>query len=152
MLKSRAMTTADITAIADIEAEAMIFPWTKKLFEDSLRAGHHCQVYFTDSIPFIAYTIAQQIMDETHLLNICVAKRHQRQGHGKDALGSVINFANENESATILLEVRASNQQAQRLYQCLGFIEITVRENYYPAEQGREDAILMARVLFNDFQ
>ena len=41
------------------------------------------------------------------------------------------------------LEVRPSNHVARRLYDSLGFIQVGVRKNYYPAEQGREDAVLM---------
>ena len=41
------------------------------------------------------------------------------------------------------LEVRASNQAAIRLYEQQGFNEMGRRRNYYPAVNGREDAILM---------
>jgi ribosomal-protein-alanine N-acetyltransferase len=40
--------------------------------------------------------------------------------------------------------VRPSNQAALGLYQQCGFNEIGVRRNYYPAENGREDALLLA--------
>ena len=43
----------------------------------------------------------------------------------------------------IVLEVRRSNQRAQKLYLQAGFNEMSVRKNYYPGKQGREDAILM---------
>jgi len=46
-----------------------------------------------------------------------------------------------------LLEVRVSNVAAYRLYQKLGFDEIGLRKDYYPARVGREDAILLAREL-----
>ena len=45
---------------------------------------------------------------------------------------------------TLWLEVRASNVGARTLYESLGFNEATVRRNYYPAKEGREDAIVMA--------
>jgi len=41
-------------------------------------------------------------------------------------------------------EVRPSNKLAIKLYEKLGFNEIGVRRNYYPAHQGREDALLLA--------
>ena len=43
----------------------------------------------------------------------------------------------------MLLEVRPSNTAARALYQRAGFLELSVRRGYYPAEGGREDAILM---------
>jgi ribosomal-protein-alanine N-acetyltransferase len=45
---------------------------------------------------------------------------------------------------TLWLEVRASNTAAIALYESLGFNEATIRRNYYPAKEGREDAIIMA--------
>ena len=43
----------------------------------------------------------------------------------------------------MFLEVRPSNEGARKLYRNIGFNEIAVRKNYYPAAKGREDAILM---------
>lgn len=45
--------------------------------------------------------------------------------------------------ATLWLEVRASNAAAIALYESLGFNEATIRRNYYPTTDGREDAIIM---------
>ena len=45
---------------------------------------------------------------------------------------------------TLWLEVRASNVAAIALYESLGFNEATIRRNYYPTAEGREDAIIMA--------
>ena len=40
-----------------------------------------------------------------------------------------------------------SNTRAVKLYQDLGFNEIGNRKGYYPAKKGREDALVMARML-----
>ncbi|HBV40592.1 MAG TPA: ribosomal-protein-alanine N-acetyltransferase, partial [Erwinia sp.] len=45
---------------------------------------------------------------------------------------------------TLWLEVRASNHAAIALYQQLDFNEVSVRRNYYPTAEGKEDAIIMA--------
>ncbi|MDH3342249.1 MAG: ribosomal-protein-alanine N-acetyltransferase, partial [Gammaproteobacteria bacterium] len=47
----------------------------------------------------------------------------------------------------ILLEVRRSNQCAIDLYDSEGFHELGVRKDYYPADDGREDAIIYAKYL-----
>ena len=44
----------------------------------------------------------------------------------------------------VLEEVRASNVAAIALYESVGFNEATIRRNYYPTADGREDAIIMA--------
>ena len=48
---------------------------------------------------------------------------------------------------TLLLEVRPSNEKALALYRHFGFRQIGVRRGYYPAEGGREDALVMTHEL-----
>ena len=46
----------------------------------------------------------------------------------------------------IILEVRASNKIAQRLYQQWQFEQISLRKNYYRTQTSqREDALILAR-------
>jgi ribosomal-protein-alanine N-acetyltransferase len=50
--------------------------------------------------------------------------------------------------ASILLEVRPSNERALQVYRRYGYEEIGRRKGYYPAHEGRrEDAIVMRYVL-----
>jgi ribosomal protein S18 acetylase RimI-like enzyme len=49
--------------------------------------------------------------------------------------------------AQLLLEVRHSNQAAQRLYTRLGFAQVGLRRGYYPAGNKREDAVVMSLAL-----
>ena len=137
------MLQHDIAEVLAIEKSATAFPWTQKNFEDSLKSGHHAWVFFSDTSEIIAYTLVQQVVDETHLLNICVKPSAQGQGFGREVLKYVIDFANSVSSVLIVLEVRRSNQRAQKLYVQAGFNEMSLRKDYYPAEIGREDAILM---------
>ena len=46
------------------------------------------------------------------------------------------------------MEVRPSNLGAIALYDAEGFNEIGRRPRYYPARDGREDALVMALELF----
>jgi [ribosomal protein S18]-alanine N-acetyltransferase len=43
---------------------------------------------------------------------------------------------------SLFLEVRPSNAGAQSLYGRLGFTQVAVRRDYYPARGGREDALI----------
>ncbi len=47
----------------------------------------------------------------------------------------------------VFLEVRPSNPVAQKLYASIGFNDIGRRPRYYPARDGREDALVMELVL-----
>ena len=48
---------------------------------------------------------------------------------------------------SLFLEVRVSNERARALYAGAGFKEISIRKGYYPSRDGREDAIVMQKVL-----
>ena len=50
----------------------------------------------------------------------------------------------------MLLEVRVSNLKAITFYRHFGFAEIGRRRGYYPAQTGREDAIVMAKLLCHE--
>ncbi|MBI2351619.1 MAG: GNAT family N-acetyltransferase, partial [Deltaproteobacteria bacterium] len=56
-------------------------------------------------------------------------------------LQKVIGEAKRNGSSRVTLEVRRSNDAAQRLYDSLGFVERGVRKGYYSADG--EDALAM---------
>ena len=137
------MTHDDVFDVVNIEQQANQFPWSRKNFEDGLKANNQAWVFVNDSNEIIAYTIVQKVVDETHLLNICVKASAQGKGLGREVLNHVIDFAHSISSVLIVLEVRSSNQRAQQLYLQAGFNEMSVRKDYYPAKKGREDAILM---------
>lgn len=145
----REMLETDLKAVLAIEQEANPFPWSLKNFSDCLRAGYSAWVVCDDTA-IIGFTIVQKIVDELHLLNICIKSSWQGQGQGKKLLAHISDFAEDESCKSILLEVRASNQRAQKLYLQTGFNEMSLRRNYYPAEKGREDAVLMAKELSFD--
>ena len=47
-------------------------------------------------------------------------------------------------AVSVWLEVRESNVRARAIYERYGFSVLGRRPGYYPAPQGREDALLMS--------
>ena len=123
----------------------MLFRSTK-LFSDSLER-HLCWVAQKNQ-QVVGFFVVQFIVDEAHLLNIAVDPTQQKQGIGRVLLDNVQQQAIAKKANTIFLELRATNQRALALYQMAGFNEIGLRKNYYPAAQGKEDAVIMALMLF----
>lgn len=136
------MQQTDIDKVWQIEKQANRFPWTKGNFEDCLKSGYRTFLYSSGS-DLIGYSVVQSVLDEVHLLNICVKPEYQGKGFGKQILSHVIDISLEQAAVIVVLEVRASNFRAQQLYLSTGFNEMSVRRGYYPAEQGREDGVLM---------
>ncbi len=142
----RAMREADVPAILAIERLAYEFPWTEGVLRDCLKFGYLAQVYESHA-GIVGYGIISIAAGECHFLNICIAPEYQNRGHGAHLVARLLHLARQAGARSVLLEVRVSNRAAYRLYHKLGFNEIGTRKGYYPAHQGREDALVLAREL-----
>lgn len=140
------MRLEDLAAVMEVERAAYEFPWTRAIFRDCLRVGYYCFVY--EAVTGLAgHGIVSIAAEECHLLNICVHPDYQRRGLGRSLVNFLLMFARRKNAQVALLEVRVSNVGAYKLYTQLGFDEIGIRKDYYPARFGREDAIILARDL-----
>ncbi|MGZ8202192.1 MAG: ribosomal protein S18-alanine N-acetyltransferase [Burkholderiales bacterium] len=138
----RRMIEADLDRIMAIETEVHAHPWTQGNFDDSIEAGYHCWVAEHDS-QIVAYGVLSIAADEAHLLNLSVAAPWQRRGIGSDLTAFLVKLARDYGAERAFLEVRPSNTAARALYARSGFSEIGRRRDYYPAQEGREDAVVM---------
>ncbi len=148
LVEIRTMNYSDLNPVINVEKKAYPHPWTLGIFRDCLRVGHHAWVMLLDR-KIIGYAVVMLSPGEAHILNICIDPDYQAKGLGRHLLRYLIKSTNQTDIDMVLLEVRCSNSNAQRLYQSEGFHELGVRKAYYPAQHGREDAIILARYLAN---
>lgn len=141
----RPMAESDVADIMKIEKRAYNFPWTATIFCDCLRVGYCCWVLERNNNELAAYSVMSVAVSESHLLNITVNPDYHSQGLGRQLMQHMLEVAIEHDANMTFLEVRPSNFAAIKLYLDLGFDEIGVRRNYYPAKIGREDALILAR-------
>jgi ribosomal-protein-alanine N-acetyltransferase len=142
----RPMREQDVDAVFAIERRAYEFPWTAGIFRDCLRAGYDC-IVLAHGIEVVGYGVLSAAAGEAHVLNICVAPEWHGRGHGRRLLRALLHLARSRGAQRVFLEVRPSNGGAIALYDQEGFNEIGRRPRYYPARDGREDAIVMAMEL-----
>jgi ribosomal-protein-alanine N-acetyltransferase len=140
------MELADLPTVASIEREAYDYPWTENIFRDCLRVGYCCVVLEIGG-ETVGYAVLSLAAEEAHLLNLCVRPACQRRGLGAEFLEWMLARARAGGAREVFLEVRPSNHAALRLYERAGFRRIGLRRNYYRAAGGREDAVVLARVL-----
>lgn len=137
------MTESDLEAVLRIERVIYDFPWTRGNFRDSLRAGYSCWAARAGG-ELVGYAVMMLAAGEAHLLNLSVAAPRQGRGHGKALLAHLLGVARDHAARVLFLEVRPSNGAAKRLYGGFGFEQIGVRRGYYPAQGGREDALVFS--------
>jgi ribosomal-protein-alanine N-acetyltransferase len=145
-LDFRPMHREDIDEVLEIERRSYPYPWTRLIFNDCLHAGYSCWVCGRRGI-IEGYGILSIASCESHLLNLCVRPESQQRGFGEKILLYLIDLARRHDAEIIFLEVRESNTAARRLYEKMAFNELGRRRDYYPADRGREDALILARVL-----
>jgi [ribosomal protein S18]-alanine N-acetyltransferase len=145
----RPMRESDLATVMRIEVRAYDYPWTYGIFQDCLRYGYCCWVFERDGC-VDGYGIMSIAAGEAHILNLCVRPEVRRHGLGRKILNFLVDLARRHDADTVLLEVRPSNRAAVSLYHQLGFNEVGTRRNYYPAENGREDAMILAKTLLRD--
>ena len=105
-----------------------------------------CQGLFYHS-ELQAYALWRVVLDEAELLQVAVAAGSRGQGLAAQLLTAGFEQLRERQVSQVFLEVRASNTSAQRLYTGLGMQLAGRRKNYYPAVDGREDALLYTACL-----
>ena len=148
LVQIRTMNHADLEQVMVVEKKAYPHPWTIGIFRDCLRVGYTAWVMTLDE-KIIGYGIVMLSPGEAHILNICIDPDYQGKGLGRYLLNHLIKKSNQTDIDMLLLEVRRSNTNAQQLYLSAGFHELGIRKAYYPADNGREDAIILAKYLAN---
>jgi [ribosomal protein S18]-alanine N-acetyltransferase len=142
-LEIRAMQRDDLPTVSALENASYEFPWSQGIFSDCLRAGHPCWVLCANG-QIIGYGILSVGAGEAHVLNVCIGPAHRGQGLGRHLMLRLLDLARWSGAERVFLEVRPSNPNAKTLYESLGFVEVGRRPRYYPAKNGREDAIVMS--------
>lgn len=162
----RDMVEADLRAVRRIESAAYQDAWPARIFEQELnndfaqyRVAVERATAGGDEGPaklwqalrrrfggstdgrLVGFIGVWYMVDQLHLVTIAVDPREQGRGIGQRLLLDCFDMAFEAELPAIVLEVRASNEGAQRLYRRFGFRETGRLRGYY--KDDGEDAIVM---------
>jgi [ribosomal protein S18]-alanine N-acetyltransferase len=114
----------------------------QQLREELARSWARLRVARQPDGSVVGYVLFWHVADEIHLLNVAVTSTARRQRIGTALVEEVIAYAEAHAAAKILLEVRASNTAAIRLYETLRFEAFNVRCRYY---NDGEDGVEMMR-------
>lgn len=137
----RLMQTSDFDAVCALETAAYSHPWSRAIVGGCTEVGYRIWIGELGGL-HVCQGFLSVAAGEAHILNLAVDPVYQNRGIGAVLLNHVIEDARAQGAAQLFLEVRASNQSAQQLYDRAGFNELGRRRNYYPTTDGREDAIV----------
>ena len=143
-LSFRPMTLDDVDVVMLLENRVYQFPWTDRIFKDCIRVGYDCWLAEMEET-IVAHAVISVAAGESHILNLSVTENQQGKGIGKQFIKFLLNIARNKRAEIMMLEVRPSNVRAINCYNSAGFNEIGYRKDYYPAANGKEDALLFAR-------
>ncbi|MEK6805144.1 MAG: ribosomal protein S18-alanine N-acetyltransferase [Pseudomonadota bacterium] len=136
------MSAEQLPQILEIERHAYEFPWSEGIFRDCLQVGYSTWVVSNATGDILAYAVMSMAAGEAHILNLCTRPDQQRHGLGGFLLQHLKRLARSARMEQLLLEVRPSNTAGIALYRNAGFHQVGLRKAYYPARDGREDALL----------
>jgi len=140
----RVMQRVDLEQILVIERTSFPTPWPRSAFELAIAAPDLLSVVAcTDAV--LGYLIGCPDANDLLIANLAVHPRARRDGLGRRLVDEAITRAHELRLAGCKLDVRMSNESAQRLYDRLGFEPHGVRPGYY--QHPAEDALHMRLAL-----
>jgi ribosomal-protein-alanine N-acetyltransferase len=143
----RSMHVDDLPDVMRNETAAYTTPWVEEGYRNELTqnkqahyyvAGRHMSIQ-DELIGHAGYWL---IHDEAHVSTIAIHPEWQNRGLGRLLLWHNLTEIMKHPIILITLEVRESNEYAQRLYSRFGFEQVGRRKRYY-SDNG-EDALLMS--------
>lgn len=141
--------TNDVDTISSIEQDSYHFGWTRRNFLDSLKSKYVCKKLVNNSL-LVGYFVWMRVENECHILNFTIANGRQKRGLGQWMLSRLLNSLSDYKLQSVFLEVRPSNKVAINLYGKNGFEIVGRRKNYYSTFNGREDALVMKRLILEN--
>ena len=137
------MTSDHVSQVALLEKLCFSDPWSENSVAGELTNQLAHWLVAVDGDRVAGYVGSQTVMDETDMMNIAVHPDYRRQGIAEALVQTLVSDLKAIGSRCLTLEVRASNEPAQRLYEKLGFSQIGKRPNYY--RNPKEDAYILRK-------
>ena len=136
------MTVDDIPIVLHIESLSFQSAWPANAFANELRDNKLAH-YFVGRLDgrIVAYGGIWVILEDSHVTTIAVHPDMRGKRLGEELLVHLLDEAIERGASWITLEVRETNDVAQRLYRKYGFTVVSTRRGYY--SDNNESALVM---------
>lgn len=143
-IEIRKLTLDDLDEVMEIEPVAFgSHHWSRQSFVNELSnsMGMYYAAVDPQSNELLGYSGFWLIGEEAHITTLAVHPEFRRKHLGELMLINDILEARQNGARWVTLEVRVSNEAAQKLYYKFGFKNLGIRRNYY--QDNDEDALVL---------
>jgi ribosomal-protein-alanine N-acetyltransferase len=137
------MTADHVSQVAALEKVCFSDPWSENSVASELNNKLSLWLVAMEDDTVTGYIGSQTCCDETDMMNVAVHPDYRRRGIAEALVNALVEELKARESRCLTLEVRASNEPAQQLYEKLGFTQVGRRPNYY--RNPKEDALILRK-------
>lgn len=137
----RQMKEKDVEQVEQLEKQCFSVPWSENILKDGLNSRFDTYLVWEKDGIIAGYCALRVLADEGEIQRIAVLPSWRRHGIAKSLMEAMIQVSKDKGAVQMSLEVRESNTGARKLYENYGFVQETVRKNYY--EDPVENACIM---------
>ncbi len=121
------MSIEHLNDVVQLEEECFSSPWNKNQFESAISSNNYILLGHIEQGELLAYLLVSSVLDYSEIINIATKPSRRQKGYAHNLL----NYFIQNNKGQIILEVASKNLPAIKLYEKLGFKNISLRKNYY---------------------
>lgn len=143
MILIKPMDKSHVAQVAALEKLCFTPAWSEGSIASELDNPLSAWFVALDGSKVAGYIGSQTVIDESDMMNVAVAPEYRRQGIGETLVEVLTESLKTAGSRSLTLEVRQSNEAAQKLYEKMGFAQVGLRPNYYVSP--REAALIMRK-------
>lgn len=137
------MSEVHVPAVAELEKVCFADPWSERSVASELGNPLSLWLVALDGARVAGYVGSQTVCGETDMMNVAVDPAYRRRGIAKGLILALVDALKAEQSHSLTLEVRQSNEPAKCLYEKLGFESAGLRKNYY--RNPKEDALILRK-------
>lgn len=139
------MDLSHVHAVAHLEKICFHDPWSLNAITSEVSNPLSVWIVALEGERVIGYVGSQSVIDQADMMNIAVDPDYRRHGIAELLVRGLEAQLKDRGVRELLLEVRVSNEPAQKLYEKLAFTVVGRRPGYY--SRPKEDALIMRKEL-----
>lgn len=137
----RKATIEDILPIVLLEEKVFHETLGEKFIYDEISINPFSRMYIIEENKKMIGFLGLRVDEQAEVMNFAIDPSYQHQGYGSLILRFALQELKNEGIKKLSLEVRESNEQAQKFYKKFGFVKSHKRKSYYKTE----DAIVFVK-------